>query len=62
VEKGQVFGAHPNRPSRKCPVGKNINKVMTQIADRAGRALERELEKITLADVLREVRRSESSP
>ena len=61
VEKGQIFGSHPNRPSRKCPVGKNINKVMMQIADRAGKALERELDKITLADVLREVRESESS-
>ena len=61
VEIGQVFGSHPNRPSRKCPVGKNINKVMMQVADRAGKALERELDKITLADVLREVRESESS-
>jgi len=61
VEKGQVFGSHPNEPSRKCPVGKNINKVMMEVADRAGRALERELGKITLADVLREVRESENS-
>jgi Rrf2 family protein len=55
VEKGPVFGSHPNKPSRKCPVGKNINRVMTGIADRAGKALERELEKITLADVLLEI-------
>jgi DNA-binding IscR family transcriptional regulator len=34
---------------------------MTEVADRAGRALERELDRITLADVLREVRESESS-
>jgi Rrf2 family protein len=55
VDKGPVFGSHPNQPSRKCPVGKNINRVMIRIADRAGKALERELDKITLADVLREV-------
>jgi Rrf2 family protein len=55
VEKGRIFGSHPNQPSRKCPVGKNINKVMLRIADRGGKALERELAKITLADVLREV-------
>jgi Rrf2 family protein len=61
VEKGRVFGSHPNKPSRKCPVGKKINKVMLLIEDRAGRALERELDKMTLADVLREVRESESS-
>ena len=61
VEKGQVFGSHPNKPSKKCPVGKNINKVMMEVSDRAVRALERELDRITLADVLREVRESESS-
>src|SRR5262252_5967291 len=61
VEKGPVFGSHPNRPSRKCPVGKHINKIMTQVADRAGKALERELNKITLADVLREVCEIKSS-
>ena len=61
VEKGRVFGSHPKKPSRKCPVGKKINQVMLLIEDRAGRALERELDKMTLADVLREVRESESS-
>jgi len=61
VEKGRVFGSHPNKPSRKCPVGKNINRVMMAVADRAGRALERELDKITLADVLREMHEPESS-
>src|SRR5207302_5466848 len=55
VEKGPVFGSHPNKPSRKCPIGKNISRVMIGITDRAGKALERELEKITLADVLREI-------
>lgn len=59
VERGQVFGSHPNKPSKKCPVGKNINKVMMEVSDRAGRALERELDKITLADVLREVGEAE---
>ena len=60
VEKGQLFGLHPNKPSKKCPVGKNIGKVMSRVADRAGKAVERELENITLADVLREVRQSET--
>jgi Rrf2 family protein len=61
VERGEVFGSHPNPPSRKCPVGKNIHQVMSRVAERAGKALERELDKITLAEVLREVRQRESS-
>jgi len=60
VEKRQLFGLHPNKPSKKCLVGKNIGKVMSRVADRAGKALERELENITLADVLRELRQGES--
>jgi Rrf2 family protein len=60
VEKGRLFGLHPNKPSNKCPVGKNIGKVMLRVTDRAGRAIDQELENITLADVLREVQKSES--
>lgn len=58
VDQGRIFGTHPNEPSPECPVGKKIGKVMQRIQDRANRALERELEKITLADVLRDLRRS----
>jgi Rrf2 family protein len=61
VEKGGLFGSHPNRPSRKCPVGRSINKVMLRIADRAEKAVERELDKITLADVLRELESREGN-
>jgi Rrf2 family protein len=52
----ELFGAHPNRPSRDCPVGKRIESVMQQIQARANRSIERELQKITLADVLRELK------
>ncbi|MGA8659785.1 MAG: Rrf2 family transcriptional regulator [Chthoniobacterales bacterium] len=52
----EFFGAHPNRPSRDCPVGKRIESVMQQIQTRANRSIERELQKITLADVLRELK------
>jgi Rrf2 family protein len=57
VDQGSIFGTHPNEPSQDCPVGKRISKVMQRIQDRAKRALERELEKMTLADVLRDLRR-----
>jgi Rrf2 family protein len=57
VDPGNTFGTHPNEPSPECPVGKKIIKVMEHIQDRANRALARELEKMTLADVLRELQR-----
>jgi Rrf2 family protein len=57
VVRGSTFGRHPNQPSADCPVGKKITKVMERIQDRAHRALGRELEKMTLADVLRDLRR-----
>jgi Rrf2 family protein len=55
VDRSKVFGTHPNQPSQECPVGKRIGKVMQRIQDRANRALEEELEKMTLADVLRDL-------
>src|SRR6476646_8332182 len=51
VDHGNLLGRHPNEPSPECPVGKRIGKVMERIQDRANQALERELEKMTLADV-----------
>ena len=57
VDQGNTFATHPHEPSPECPVGRKISKVMQCIQDRANRALARELEKITLADVLRDLRR-----
>jgi Rrf2 family protein len=57
VDQGNIFGTHPHEPSQECPVGKRIGKVMQRIQNRANRALERELDKMTLADVLRELRK-----
>ena len=57
MDQGNTFGTHPNEPSPECPVGKKIIKVMEHIQDRANRALARELEKMTLADVLRDLHR-----
>jgi Rrf2 family protein len=57
VNQGNTFGTHPNKPSPECPVGKKIIKVMDRIQVRANRALARELAKMTLADVLNDLRR-----
>ena len=57
VHQGNIFGTHPHQPSQECPVGKRISQVMQRIQHRANRALERELERMTLADVLRDLRK-----
>jgi DNA-binding IscR family transcriptional regulator len=57
VDQGNIFATHPNEPSPECPVGRKIAGVMQRIQDRANRALAQELEKVTLADVLRDLRR-----
>ncbi len=55
VDRGDLFSTHPNKPSVDCPVGRNIGVVMGRLQNRANRALARELEKITLADVLQDL-------
>lgn len=46
-----VFNFHPN-PNQKCPVGGNIHAVLDGTLRNATAALEAELEKTTLADLL----------
>jgi Rrf2 family protein len=57
VAQGDTFATHPNEPSAACPVGRKIAKVMRRIQDGANRALAKELERTTLADVVRDLRR-----
>jgi len=57
VDRGDTFATHPHKPSPDCPVGKNIGRVMERIQNRTNRALARELDKTTLADVLRDLKR-----
>ncbi len=56
VTESEFFGIHPRRPSRRCPVGKNIERVMEQIRKRLRRSIRKELEDITLAQVLRSLK------
>lgn len=52
IEGTTLFGMHPRRPLSSCPVGCRIETVLDEIHDRAQKALERELNQISLADVL----------
>jgi Rrf2 family protein len=62
VDQGNAFATHPNEPSLDCPVGKDIGRVIKRIQDRTNRALARELERTTLADVLRDLKRGRNTP
>jgi Rrf2 family protein len=58
VAETELFATHPNRPSRRCPVGKGIGRVMNRIQDRLRHALREQLEAMTLAQVMRELKTS----
>jgi Rrf2 family protein len=55
VDEGEVFAMHRERPNPECPVGRNIQALLETRFDAAARALERELERTTLADMTAEV-------
>lgn len=53
VENGELFHFHEN-PSHKCPVGRNIHNVLDDKLHRVQNAMEQELAKITIGDVIRD--------
>jgi Rrf2 family protein len=56
VESREMFGQHPNPPAANCPVGQGIEKVLGYVEKRANRSFSRELQLISLADVVRRLR------
>lgn len=54
VDDGELFHFHEN-PNIECPVGRNIHNVLDEKLMRVQRAMERELESITLADVKKDM-------
>lgn len=55
VEKGELFHFHEN-PNPKCAVGRNIHNVLDAKLVRIQRAMEEEMEQITIADVIKDTR------
>lgn len=53
VENGELFHFHEN-PNNECPVGRNIHNVLDSRLEQVQKALEKELEKITLADIMKD--------
>jgi Rrf2 family protein len=59
VVPGDVFALHRQKPSQKCPVGKNIESILCHLQKEIDRAIEEKLVKYSLADVLRSVETGE---
>lgn len=53
VENGELFHFHEN-PNNECPVGRNIHNVLDSRLEQVQKALEKELKKITLADIMKD--------
>ena len=51
IEKGELFHFHEN-PSAQCPVGRNIHHILDDKLQRIQDAMEQEMKKITIADVM----------
>lgn len=54
VGNGELFHFH-EKPNMECPVGRNIHNVLDEKLKRVQKAMEQELESITLADVVRDL-------
>ena len=52
VECPGVFSLHRQQPSRRCPVGVNIETVMGEVLEEADSAVKHVLTKITIKDVV----------
>lgn len=60
VEECRSFAKPSRKPSAACPVARWVRTTMDSIFQSAQRAMERDLEKTTLADVVSGVRSSQS--
>jgi Rrf2 family protein len=49
---------HRTKPNQKCPIGRNIQPLLTKVLGRAETALLKELHRVSLADLVGEIRAS----
>jgi Rrf2 family protein len=55
MDEGEVFALHREQPNPLCPVGRNIQSLLEARFYAATLALEKELERTTIADAIRDV-------
>jgi Rrf2 family protein len=58
VSPGEIFRLHPQKPNPACAVGGNIEPVLSKLQLNVNGAIDRELAKYTLRDVIRSVERA----
>ncbi len=56
MEGSTIFPMHPNPPNPRCPVGSTIQGALSSHFDEARHALEEQLSKTTVADLVEEVK------
>lgn len=56
IDNGELFHFHENS-NQECPVGRNIHRILDGKLRQVQNAMESELEKITLADVIRDTQK-----
>lgn len=56
VECRGVFSLHRQQPSRRCPVGVNIETVMGEVLEEVNSAVEQVLKNITIEDVVQRLK------
>ena len=55
VHEGSPFSMHNQPPNPRCPVGKNIQRVLGPVYDQAERAMEDRLSRTTIMSLLRSI-------
>ncbi len=55
LDEGHIFPMHTQQPNPRCPVGRHIQSSLETIYSRAERAMQAELDKTTIASLLRSV-------
>ena len=55
VSSGELFELHRQKPNPNCPVGGNIEQVLSSLQINVNKAIDKELAKYNLQDVIRSV-------
>lgn len=55
VEREGLFALHRSKPDAECPIGRNIQAVLSTTLSKACAQLEAELAKVTIADIARDI-------
>lgn len=55
IDNGELFHFHDN-PNQECPIGKNIHYILDDKLKQVQSAMENEMKKITVADVIKDTK------